>query len=361
MDWKVELNIRMNLFIMFNTNIFKNLIYNSLGSFGAFNITSSLYRNSVLILCYHGGSLGDEWKFNPKLFMRNHKFSSRINYLVEENYNFIALEDLFLKNFKDIPKKSVCITFDDGWSSTFIELIPVLAEHGIPSTLYLHTNKFVQQMPIYNVAIGYLVFNAKKFDIISDDFLPWPHVAYNLRLKIDVDRLIFDMNCWVENNRATKEQVYSVLRNIGLALGVEADGAQFDDKRFEYISYEQIKKLASLNCSVELHGHNHRYPSGDPAAFHLDLLDCRNSILAAGLNNPRHYCYPSGKHDIGSSKVLYEKDVISATTCIPGFVNAKVLTNPHYLPRFLDGEDVSPIEFRAEISGVAEIFRKIRI
>lgn len=339
---------------------FKKQVYQGLKFLRVFHLVSNRNKDRVLILCYHGGSLGDEWTFNPKLFMRSQVFSSRITNLINYSYNFIALDDLFSANLEDIPEKSVCVTFDDGWDSTATELIPFLAERNIPSTLYLHTEKFMQQMPLHNVAIRYLVSKAGKFNIAEKDGLPWSGAAYNCQSPIDVNRLIFDMNSWVDDQGATKEQVYSVLRRIAIVLHAKGDGAKFDDKRFEYISPGDIHKLTDLNCSIELHGHRHSYPAGDPQAFSLDLRDCRNSILTSGLKAPNHYCYPSGKHDLAASKVLQENGVISATTCTPGFVNAKALANPHYLPRFLDGEDVSHVEFEAEISGVAEIFRKMR-
>lgn len=338
----------------------KSTIYKMLRISGAFKLVSHLYKRQVLILCYHGGSLGDEWTYNPRLFMRAETFRSRIKILVDGGYSFISLDDLVTKNKADLPDKSICVTFDDGWKSTFTELIPVLAEHSISSTLYLHTQKFVDQMPLYNVAVRYLVSKARNAFIYSNHNLPWQNGDYDLRLPDDVNRLILDLDAWIKTNDLTKGEVYSLLSQLALVLGAQGDGVEFGDGRFDYLSADQACLLPILNCNIELHGHCHRYPMGDPEAFSQDLLECKKAILDVGLEVPKHYCYPSGNHDSLASHVLREHNVISATTCISGFVDEKSLAAPHYLPRFLDGEDVSEIEFRAEISGISDIFRRVR-
>lgn len=141
---------------------FKISAYNAFQATGIFRLSSALYKNRALILGYHGGSIGDEWTYNPKLFMRATTFRSRIEVLINENYQFISLDELTLTDFKDLPERSVCITFDDGWQSTLSELLPVLADYGIPSTLYLHTQKFVERTPLHNVAIRYLASKATR-------------------------------------------------------------------------------------------------------------------------------------------------------------------------------------------------------
>ena len=341
-------------------NSIKVTVYKALKFLGVFSVVSQLYKRQVLILCYHGGSLGDEWSYNPRLFMRAETFRSRIKILVDNGYSFISLDDLVTKNLADLPIKSICITFDDGWKSTFTELIPVLAEHNIPSTLYLHTQKFVDQMPLHNVAVRYLVSKARINFIDSNHGLPWQDGDYDIRVHGDVNRLILDLDAWTKVNNLTKGEVYILLSQLALILDAQGDGVEFGDGRFDYLSTDQARLLPSLNCKIELHGHRHRYPIGDPESFNQDLLECKKAILDVGSDVPKHYCYPSGSHDSLASPVLREHNVISATTCIPGFVDKKSLAAPHYLPRFLDGEDVSEIEFLAEISGTSDVFRRVR-
>ncbi|HBI69521.1 MAG TPA: hypothetical protein DDZ22_11015, partial [Massilia sp.] len=82
-------------------------------------------------------------------------------------------------------------------------------------------------------------------------------------------------------------------------------------------------------------------------------------IAAAGLPHPTHYCYPSGAFDAQAPDVMRAAGVATATTCLPGLVRIKDGDTRYLLPRFLDGGDVSMIEFEAEMSGVLELLRKL--
>ena len=41
---------------------------------------------------------------------------------------------------REIPEKSILLTFDDGWKSVYTDAFPILKEFGYPFTLYLYKN-----------------------------------------------------------------------------------------------------------------------------------------------------------------------------------------------------------------------------
>jgi hypothetical protein len=47
----------------------------------------------------------------------------------------------------------------------------------------------------------------------------------------------------------------------------------------------------------------------------------------------------------------------SAVTCIPGLNDSK--THPYELRRFLDGENITNLEFEAEMSGFLDLCRRL--
>jgi peptidoglycan/xylan/chitin deacetylase (PgdA/CDA1 family) len=111
---------------------------------------------------------------------------------------------------------------------------------------------------------------------------------------------------------------------------------------------------------VQLHGHEHRYPAGDPDAFAADLEPCRQVIVGLGLPEPRHYCYPSGAFDAQAEATLTKAGVRSATTCLPCLVRpGRDARRRHYLPRFLDGDNIDMLVFEAEMSGFADVLRRV--
>ncbi len=93
---------------------------------------------TVPVLCYHRFSK----TFSDKMTVREEDFEKQMRFLHDHGYHVISLDQLFdFLNFKgQIPKKSVVITIDDGWRSTYDIAYPVLKRYGYPATLFVYTN-----------------------------------------------------------------------------------------------------------------------------------------------------------------------------------------------------------------------------
>jgi peptidoglycan/xylan/chitin deacetylase (PgdA/CDA1 family) len=69
-------------------------------------------------------------------------FERQMDYLEDHGYRTISLEQLsaFLEYREAIPRKSVIITIDDGYSSVYDVAYPILREHGFTATLFIYTD-----------------------------------------------------------------------------------------------------------------------------------------------------------------------------------------------------------------------------
>ena len=72
----------------------------------------------------------------------------------------------------------------------------------------------------------------------------------------------------------------------------------------------------------------------------------------------KHFCYPSGVYHPRVYPWLGELGLKSATTTTARLCYRD--TPRFALPRIVDGEDVHPTEFEADLSGVLELARRIR-
>jgi peptidoglycan/xylan/chitin deacetylase (PgdA/CDA1 family) len=72
-------------------------------------------------------------------------FEEQMNFLKDRGYRVITLGQFFdFLEFKgQIPKKSVVITIDDGWRSTYDIAYPILKKYGYPATLFVYTDLIV--------------------------------------------------------------------------------------------------------------------------------------------------------------------------------------------------------------------------
>lgn len=92
---------------------------------------------AVPVLSYHKLS---ESESDPMTVTRK-AFRSQMQFLKDKGYYVATLDEFFdFLDFKrDLPEKSVVITFDDGWRSLYEIGFPILREYGYPATLFIST------------------------------------------------------------------------------------------------------------------------------------------------------------------------------------------------------------------------------
>ena len=68
-------------------------------------------------------------------------FKFRMRYLKDRGYGVLGMEDLiaFFDEARVLPKKSVLLTFDDGYDDFYRNALPVLNELGIKATVFVPT------------------------------------------------------------------------------------------------------------------------------------------------------------------------------------------------------------------------------
>lgn len=326
---------------------------------GLFAVSRYVTRSNLRILCYHGGAIGDEDQYNPKLFCSAETLRQRMNWMKRRGFRFITLNDGVTQQAVSgvkAPLRTV-VTFDDGWYSTASELLPVLSELQIPSTLYLSTQNFLEGWPILNVTVRYIIWKFGQHSKTIQGWSPDVDGEYDLQNAGDRLRLARAVVSTIERSARGREEVITELGRFANCLGLALSTLQLESRRFDYVTKQELLDIANQGCSIELHGHVHEYPKGNPLQLIEDLRMCETTILELGLPRPRHYCYPSGSFGPEASKALSELGIRSATTCIPGLVTELGDTYQHYLPRFLDGEDVHPLEFESEMSGFSALLR----
>ncbi len=327
---------------------------------GLFGLSRRLTRSKLRILCYHGGNIGDERQFNPLLFCSAEHLDARVRWLKDKGFTVVPLDAAVdgLATPQARPALPVVLTFDDGWYSTYQALLPVLARHGVPSTLYLCTQYFERGNPIPPVVLNYILWKSGKSEIDLAGFGPG----------IDGHHVLADRPATRRLVEALVEQLYAIadpaanralVERFAAAVGVSAAELDLGSRRFDYVTPDELARIPGLGCAIELHGHVHLYPVGVPQRLKDDLAACASVIRGQGLPEPRHYCYPSGDYDHNAHAALQEIGVRSATTCLPGLIDTATGRDVSYLPRFLDGERIHALEFEAEMSGFSDFLKRL--
>ena len=92
---------------------------------------------TVPILCYHRfGARANNLTVTPQAF------EAQMRYLRDNGYTVVSLPKLvdYLDGRIALPRKSVVITIDDGYRSTYEIAWPILKRYGFPATVYLYTD-----------------------------------------------------------------------------------------------------------------------------------------------------------------------------------------------------------------------------
>jgi peptidoglycan/xylan/chitin deacetylase (PgdA/CDA1 family) len=101
---------------------------------------TGVYANGYLtvpILCYHRfGTRSSQLAVSPAAF------EAQMDYLARNGYHVIPLADLarFIERGEPVPRKSVVLTIDDGYRSTYEVAFPVLRKFGFQATLFLYSD-----------------------------------------------------------------------------------------------------------------------------------------------------------------------------------------------------------------------------
>lgn len=92
---------------------------------------------TVTILCYH--RLGNG---SSKMIVSPSNFEAQMTWLTRNGFEVVRLDDLgaFLAGRRPLPRKSVVITFDDGYESVHRHAFPVLRRLGLPATVFVYTD-----------------------------------------------------------------------------------------------------------------------------------------------------------------------------------------------------------------------------
>ncbi|MFL5615338.1 MAG: polysaccharide deacetylase family protein [Gemmatimonadaceae bacterium] len=293
--------------------------------------SSMVRRHRLLILCYHGVSLVDEHEWDPELHVTQDHLRRRLTLLRETGCSVLPLgEALERCATGTLPERAVALTFDDGFADFAVRALPVLRELDMRATVYLTTYYCGRQIPIPDLALPYLLWQASKRALDLSAFVA--------ELGIDV-------------TKASAAEKHALVERVADASGFGYE-TLVRTRLFQIMSREEVAALPAELVDVELHTHRHQ-PPDDASRFLSDLAENREHIVRLRGRVPAHLCYPSGCYRRDLLPSLRQHGIRSATTCIPGYMTAA--TDGLLIPRFVDTMVTPEPVFRGWLSGVAAL------
>lgn len=326
-------------------------------AFGLFHLSRWLTRGQLRILCYHGFALDDETRFLPPLFVDPLHFRERLALLARGGFPVLALDEALARLDRgDLPDGATVITIDDGFYGVHAAAAPALEEHGFTATIYVTTYYAVKQTPIFRLIVQYMFWRS-PCTTLSTPSCPWaPAAPVDLTDSRARVRALWNV---VEYGETQCDEVgrQALGRELGEHLGVDYAAAR-ERRLFSIMTLEEIRDLAARGFDIQLHTHRHRLPQESEEAMRREVEENRALLEPLVGRTLHHLCYPSGQWAPHQWPWLEALEVRSATTCTPGLNRPD--TSRLALTRFLDGANVSTIEFEAELCGYLELMRPLR-
>jgi peptidoglycan/xylan/chitin deacetylase (PgdA/CDA1 family) len=336
----------------------KRALLQSLKAAGIFHLIreSDWRRQRLLILCYHSFSLEDEYLWRPAAYMQPEVFEQRLLMLQEGKYNVLPLAEALERLYANqLPLRSVAITFDDGTYDLYKEAYPRLKKFGFPATVYQTTYYTAFPRPVFNLVCSYMLWKRRVRQSIDARGLGFPQpldVTTDASRQKIVDELV---------HRAAKDDLTGAHKDqlasqLAALLGIDYE--ELSAKRIlQLMRPAEIAELAQNGIDFQLHTHRHRTPR-DLALFRKEIHDNRSSLRKYTGSSAAHFCYPNGVYCAEFLPWLSQEEVISATTCDAGLASRH--NHPLLLPRVVDTEAQTEIEFESWLTGVGDLLLSAR-
>lgn len=324
-----------------------------LRSAGVFKLVanSSWRQKRLLILCYHGISLEDEHFWRPALYMEPQKLEQHFELLKAARCSVLPLgEALQRLRSGALPPRSVALTFDDGTYDFYEQACPLLLHYGYPATVYLTTYYTAFELPVYNLICSYMLWK-RRGEVIANGTDIGLDGVLDLGSESARHEIVLRLLERTEREHMDTRQKDDLAARLAKFLRV--DFAHIKSRRIlQLMQPREVAEIARRGIDVQLHTHRHRTPE-DEVLFRREIQDNRKVIQEFIAKDAVHFCYPSGVHRSRFLPWLEKERVISATTCDVGLANRD--SNSLLLPRFIDNQTRTPIDFESWITGVGDL------
>jgi peptidoglycan/xylan/chitin deacetylase (PgdA/CDA1 family) len=333
-------------------NLIRNTTLRSLKRSGLFEVVknSRWRQQQLLILCYHGIALEDEHQWRPFLFISQQRLEQRLEILRKGQYSILPLGNAVERLYKrDLPPRSVVLTFDDGMYDFHRNAYPQLRQHGFPATVYLSTYYSGRPYPIFSLICSYMLWKRRAWrdlflgDIGIDD-------RFDLEKEEVRQHIVAELIALSDQRNLTGVEKNGVAAKLATILKIDFD--ELCDKRIlQLMTQAEVNELARDGIDFQLHTHRHRTPL-DEQLFRREIRENRERILKDTGMTAVHFCYPSGAYRPEFLTWLSAEGIVSATTCDTALAMPR--SDALLLPRVVDTTGRSELMFESWASGIGQ-------
>ncbi len=280
------------------TGIFKNLarklVFPAVNSMGIEKLFSTLSSHSTLILMYHGVVKHQDLSLSVNHISVS-DFEKHLEYF-SRNFKIISLEEAFdnYRSGKATKRKSLVITFDDGYENNYLNAYPLLKKYNFPATIFVTSQCLLNperllwydQLDLCKSVINYEKFSKREIQLSSQD--------ENGTLKIrDIHALRRLMK---SVNAKDKELILSNVINKDEAKDIIN---KTDPEYYRLLKKDQIREMADSGL-IEIGSHTVFHPNLDTLQtkdLEFELNESKKILQLASAKKINSIAFPDGAYN----------------------------------------------------------------
>lgn len=261
-----------------------------------------------LILCYHRIHDDNHSYLRPT---KVSDFERQMRYL-KKVYHPVPLEQI-VQHIQDggpLPKKSVAITFDDGYRDNYENAYPILRKYGLPATIFLTTGYVgTGEIPWWD-GVYYLLNQAKKGTIVSRRL-----GDFKLNAPFDkrsIQKVVFSLKQLDEKERNLAMSDFAETLSLPLFFRTLKNDLM--------LSWDEVREMS--NNAISFGGHTLTHPllTRIPKGHAQKEIELPKQIIEEQISKSvTTFAYPSGDFDPQIGKMVKDAGYSAAVSVIPGY------------------------------------------
>lgn len=243
-------------------------------------ISALVSRNSLTVLTYH--RVGESYN---QLCMDEKLFEQQLVWL-KRYFNPISLtEGLALQAQGKLPKRSIAISIDDGYSDSYTKIFPLLQKHELVATFFISTSG-IQQGYLWDELVSSAIMQLPA----SDETLVYLAVNYPVATysqRIECVKKIAKIIKY-QSNDERHHLIEQLLNKTGKP-----------QLKHQFLSEQQIFALSEAGMEIGAHTVNHPILTCEQDQTVQSEMMLSKQYLEKITNKPVNFlAYPNGKYQV---------------------------------------------------------------
>lgn len=270
--------------------IARQLVFPIMNKTGIINLIAANSSHSIVNLLYHGVVKTDSSGFSPTHTLAE-EFERHIQYY-KRHFDIISIADAFdhYRNGKKVNRKTITLSFDDGFKNNLENALPILEKYDVKATFFI-CGICTQPMEVRSLWTEY--FNCLNYfhrnELIEIANLKFRH-AYDAENNISMSSYIKNLG----KKERDQLMVYLITK-----YNLKDKIQRLPEEFWKLMDAEELKKFASSKVvEIGSHGYLHyNLASIKPEEAESDMANSKQALEATLQKSVTSIAYPDGSYD----------------------------------------------------------------